>query len=189
MVIPPKKAKTDRDSFLIFASGVLVFLVGLNPEFIGFQTRFALFAQEMLRYGPTFFPTTYRVPYPDYPAASTYLIYLVSLPFGKVTVLSAVLPTAIVSAFILVLIYRLAAIHSIEWGLYAVLLTFFTVEFLHQSRSISLDQYTSLASILCIYLAYSSEVFGHTKRLWLIPFVFVGVFFSVASSEWLSLRR
>lgn len=170
---PCENSKTNRDSLLIFALGVLVFTVGLNPEFIGFQTRFALFAKEMLNYGPSFFPTTYRIPYPDYPAASTYLIYLLSLPFGKVTVLSAVLPTAVTSAFILVFTYRIGAMHTREWGIYAVLIALFTYNFFIESRSIALDQYTGLVTVLCFYLSYSALLSGKRKCLWLIPFLFV----------------
>jgi 4-amino-4-deoxy-L-arabinose transferase-like glycosyltransferase len=169
----PENPKTNRDSLLIFASGVIVFTIGLSPEFVGFQNRFALFAQEMLRYGPTYFPTTYRTAYPDYPATSTFLIYILSLLFHKVTVLSAVLPTAIASALILVLIYRIGATQSRKWGIYGVLFALFTQEFLAESRSICLDQYTSLVTALCFYLAYSASLFGRQKRLWLIPLLFV----------------
>jgi len=170
---PSEKSKTNRDSLLIFALGVLVFTVGLNQEFIGFQARFALFAKEMLNYGPSFFPTVYRIPYPDYPAASTYLIYLLSLPFGKVTVLSAILPTAVTSAFILVFTYRIGAMHTREWGICAVLFALFTYNFFIESRSIALDQYTSLVTVLCFYLSYSALLSGNRKRLWLVPFLFV----------------
>ena len=66
----------DKDSLAIFLIGVVIFTIGLNPEFIGYDCRFAVFAQEMLRNGPTFFPTTYDQPYPDYTGASTLMIYL-----------------------------------------------------------------------------------------------------------------
>ena len=165
-------SKTNRDSFLIFALGVLVFTFGLSTEFIGFQARFALFAKEMLNYGPSFFPTVYRNPYPDYPAASTYLIYLLSLPLGKVTVLSAILPTAVTSAFILVFTYRIGALLKREWGIYAVLFALLTYNFLSDSRSISLDQYTSLVTVLCFYLSYSALLSGKRNRLWFVPFLF-----------------
>jgi 4-amino-4-deoxy-L-arabinose transferase-like glycosyltransferase len=168
----PENSRTNTDSLLIFASGVIVFTIALSPEFVGFQNRFVLFAQEMLRYGPTFFPTTYRTAYPDYPATSTFLIYILSLPFHNVTVLTAVLPTAIVSALILVLIYRIGATQSRKWGLYAVFFALFTEEFLAESRSISLDQYTSLVTVSCFYLAYSASLLGRPRRLWLIPLLF-----------------
>jgi 4-amino-4-deoxy-L-arabinose transferase-like glycosyltransferase len=168
-----ENVETNRHSLAIFALGIVIFTIGLNSEFIGLENRFALFAQEMLRDGPTLFPTTYRVPYPDYPATSTYLVYLLSLPFGRVTVLSAILPTAVVSALVMVVIYRIGTLHSRAWGLTAVLFALFTQEFLEESRSVSLDQYTSLATVLCFYTAYSVSVLGRPKRLWLIPLFFV----------------
>ncbi len=172
----PGKPIVNRDSLLIFLISIVLFTVGLNPEFIGFDCRFAMFAQEMLRNGPTFFPTTYDQPYPDYPGTSTFMIYLVSLLFGKVTPLTAILPTAIVSALILVVIYRIGAMHSRKWGLFAVLLALFTKEFFSLSRHITTDQYTSLATVLCFYLAYSATVYGRQKRLWFVPLLFIASF-------------
>ncbi len=176
VILSPGSRKTGRESLLIFGFGLLVFTIGLGPEFIGSQCRYALFAQEMLHYGPTYFPTTYRNPYPDYPASSTYLIYLLSLPFKKITLLSAVLPTAVTSAIILVIIYQIGSTQSKKWGGYAVIFALFTHEFLVESRSISLDQYISLATVLCFYLAYSSALSGERIKLWLIPLLFVAGF-------------
>jgi 4-amino-4-deoxy-L-arabinose transferase-like glycosyltransferase len=166
----------NRDSLLIFLIGVLVFTVGLRPEFIGFDCRFAMFAQEMMRNGPTFFPTTYGQPYPDYPATSTFLIYLVSQLFGKVTPFTAILPTAIISALSLVVIYRIGAMHSRQWALFAVLINLFTKDFLNLSRSVSQDHYTSLVTVLCFYLAYSATVYGRKKRLCFIPLLLIANF-------------
>ncbi len=165
-----------RDSLVVFLIGVVVFTIGLSPEFIGFDCRFAVFAQEMLRDGPTFFPTTYGQPYPDYPGTSTFMIYLVSLLFGKVTPFTAILPTAVVSALVPVVTYWIGAMQSRQWGLFAVLLALFTTEFFGLSRSISTDQYTSLATVLCFYLAYSATVHGRQKRLWFIPLLFIASF-------------
>lgn len=167
---------SNRDSFFIFCSGIVVFTVGLSPEFLGLDCRFAMFAQEMLRNGPTFFPTTYGQPYPDYPATSTWLIYLASLPFGKVTHFSTVLPVAVISALILVVTYRIGAMHSRQWGLCAVALTLFTIEFVELSRSPSPDQYVGLATALCFYLAYSAEIYDRPKRLLFTPLLFAAGF-------------
>ncbi|MEN6427883.1 MAG: glycosyltransferase family 39 protein [Phycisphaerales bacterium] len=160
---------TKRNSLLILLFGVIVFTLALAPEFISFDARFALFAQEMLRKGPSFFPTTYGTPYPDYQAVSTLLIYLVSLPLGRVTPFTAVLPTAVVSALVLVVTYQIGALHSRRRGLAAVLFTLFTAEFLAMSRSIALDQYATLATVLSFYLVYSSDCLGRRRRLWLLP--------------------
>jgi len=169
--LPERPSDLRRDSLLIFFLGIGIFTIALDGEFISSQARFALFAQEMLRNGPSFFPTTYDTPYPDYTATSTFLICLVSLPFGKVTPFTAVLPTAVVSALILVITYRIGATISRQWGWTAVLLTLFTHLFLTESRSISLDQYNALATTLCFYLIYSADIYGKRRRLWFIPLV------------------
>lgn len=158
------------DSWLIFLTATALFTIGLPPEFIGLQARFGLFAQEMFRNGPSWFPTTYGQPYPDYPGTSTFLIYLVSLPFGKVSPITAILPTAMASALTLVVTYRIGALRSRRWGVAAVLMSLLTIQFVFESRSISLDQYTNLAACVSFYLVYSSDILGRYGRLgFLIP--------------------
>jgi 4-amino-4-deoxy-L-arabinose transferase-like glycosyltransferase len=165
-----------RDSLLIFVAGVALFTVWLPPEFIGLDGRFALFAQEMLRNGPTFFPTSYGQPYPDYPATGTFLIYLASLPMGRVTPFTAALPTAIASALILVLIYRIGATHSRHWGLMGVGFAMLTKTFVSMSRCVSLDQFVCLATGLGFYLIYTADIYGKKGRLWLVPAIMAGSF-------------
>jgi len=86
----------------------------------------------------------------------------------------------VTSALILVLTYQIGAIRSRRWGLAAVLLVLFTAKFFNESRSIALDQYTSLATILSFYLVYSATCYGRDKRLvllpviWFLSFVFRG---------------
>ncbi|MBU1056253.1 MAG: glycosyltransferase family 39 protein [Proteobacteria bacterium] len=130
----------------------------------------------MLRNGPTFFPTTYGKPYPDYPATGTLMIYLASLPGGHVTPFTAAIPTAIVSALILVLIFRIGAIHSLEWGLIGVGFILLTKTFVSLSRCVSPDQFVSLAAALGFYIIYTADVFDKKRRLFWIPLIFVGGF-------------
>jgi hypothetical protein len=174
--ISTESTQLNKDSLAIFFLGCIIFTVALQSEFISIQARFILFAQEMLRYGPTFFPTTYQVPYPDYPATSTFVIYLVSLLFGKVTPFSSVFPTAITSALILVVTYRIGAIQIRKWGLLSVLFLLSTYLFFSESRNISLDQYVSLVTVLCFYIVYSADIFNKRKRLWFIPLLLAGGF-------------
>lgn len=176
------------DPVLVFFGCLALFLFGLhNQDFIGFQTRFAVFAQEMLRNGISFFPTTYNAPYPDYPATSTLLIYLVSLPFNKVTPFTAILPTAITSALIAVVTYKIGALQNRVWGWYGVLFLLFTASFLAEARTIALDQYISLITASCFYLLYSADCAHHDGKtqsfpkqlfylslLWVIGFAFRG---------------
>lgn len=146
-----------REALFLWVVSLLVFLFGIwHQPFINFETRFAVFAQEMLLNGLTLFPTTYGKPYPDYPVTSTVLIWLFSLPFGQVTKFSAVLPTALASATVVALTYKLFAEYSREWGILAVGFEFLTVTFLADARSISLDQIVSAICLSAFYLTHMS---------------------------------
>jgi 4-amino-4-deoxy-L-arabinose transferase-like glycosyltransferase len=167
---------TNRDSLLVFIAGMALFTIGLPAEFTGFQCRFGLFIKEMLWNDPTLFPTVYGHPYPDYPATSTFLSWLLARIFGKVTPFMAILPSATASALILVFTYRIGALCSRNWGIYAVLVSLLTYQFVFESRTISLDQYTSLATIVSFYIVHTASVYGKTRRLWLVPLLFVAGF-------------
>ena len=124
--------KKHQTPWLIFFIGLAIFSLGLSPELVAFQTRFAFFAQEMLQHGIKLFPYTYQGPYPDYPLLPTLLIYLFSWPISQVTSFTAILPTAITSSLILVFIYLLGKTQSERLGIYAVL---FALLLLVQSRT------------------------------------------------------
>ncbi len=102
----------NRQSLGLGLIALLLFLAGVYQQAaIGFDSR----AQEMLRHGPGFFPTTYGEPYPDYSAFSTLLVWLFALPFGTVNALAAWLPSALAAAWIVVLMYRLVAPRCSTW--------------------------------------------------------------------------
>ncbi|MBS1228372.1 MAG: putative rane protein [Proteobacteria bacterium] len=161
-----------NEALCLWVVAVLLFTFGIwHQPFINFETRFAVFAQEMLRHGPTLFPTTYGQPYPDYPVTSTVLIWLASLPFGEVTRFSAVLPTALASALVVALTYRLLVPYSRRWGALAVGFELLTLMFVAESRSISIDQMVSAITLAAFYLthqAYREQAALPTKRLWLL---------------------
>lgn len=121
---------------------------------IGFDSRFVLFAQEMLRHGPSLFPTTYGEAYPDYPGTSTFLVYLLSLPFGRVDSLAAWLPSAAAAAAVVALVYRLLEPISRRWALLAVAMLLLTATFVSETRAVSLDQMISALALGAFYLAY-----------------------------------
>ncbi len=172
-----KEVGKIKASIIIFFCGITLFTIGLPDEFVGFQCRFALFAQEMLRNGPTLFPTTFDTPYPDYPATSTFLIYLPARLTGEVTPLIAVLPTAVASSLILVFTYLVGARISRKWGLLAVLFSMLTFTFVKESREISLDQFISLLTLIGFYALSSPAAGPTTAWKWaLLPLLFVAGF-------------
>nr|WP_283099423.1 glycosyltransferase family 39 protein [Pseudomonas sp. MWU15-20650] len=155
---------------------LVLFIVGnWHQAVIGFDSRFVLFAQEMLRHGPSFFPTTYGQPYADYLATSTLLTWLLSLPLGQVTSLTAWLPTAVASALIVVLVYRLTAPYSPRWGLLSVAMLLLSSTFISETRAVSLDQMLAAVALAVFYLGYAHDHFGAAKRLhWLFLLLILG---------------
>jgi 4-amino-4-deoxy-L-arabinose transferase-like glycosyltransferase len=147
------------EALLIFLVALVLFSIGLGErEFIGFESRFGLFAREMLQNGITPFPTVYSDPYPDYPATQTILIYLLSLLYGKLSIFTAVLPTAICAALTLALTYLMGALYTRSWGVHAVLLELATVGFLVEARTISLDQMVTTCTVFTAYIACSRSL-------------------------------
>ncbi|MDV3056398.1 ArnT family glycosyltransferase [Pseudomonas paracarnis] len=155
---------------------LVLFIVGnWHQAIIGFDSRFVLFAQEMLRHGPSFFPTTYGQPYADYLATSTLLTWLLSVPLGQVTSLTAWLPTAVASALIVVLVYRLTAPYSPRWGLLSIAMLLLSSTFISETRAVSLDQMLAAVALAVFYLGYAHDHFAAAKRLhWVFLLVLLG---------------
>ncbi|MDT3722595.1 ArnT family glycosyltransferase [Pseudomonas oryzihabitans] len=161
----PSPARLRLESLALCLLAVPLFTLGLwEQPFIGFDGRFALFAQEMFRHGVSAFPTSYGQPYPDYPATSTLFINVIAHLFGEVNRLATVIPTALASAAIVGLLYRLLASHSRRWALLAVLVLLLTNGFLAKARSICLDQFVTLAALGCFYLLWSADQRGLPRR-------------------------
>ena len=151
-------------AFLLLMAGVY----GQAP--IGFDSRFVLFAQEMLRHGPTVFPTTYGQPYADYSALSTLFIWLLSLPFGTVNAFTAWAPSAIAGAVIVTVMYRLLAPYSRRWALISIALLLLTSTFVTEVRAVSQDLMLAAVAFALFYLGYAHDHFGLARR-W--PLIFI----------------
>ena len=155
---------------------LLLFIAGIwNQGYVGFETRFVPFAREMFANGPSWFPTTYGQPYPDYPAMSTFLIYIVAMPLGEVNKFATILPTAISSAITALAAYRIMRHYDKDWAFYCVVILLLTNTFATEARAISLDQSIATISIVSFYLVWRSETFGKGTIPWLIwPLLLLG---------------
>ena len=160
------------ESLGIFLFALLLFTLGIwdqQPQ--GFDGRWALFLQEMFRHGASLFPTTYGQPYADYPGTATFLSYLFARLLGAPNHLANVLPTALASAAVVALIYRLLVPSSRQWALLTVLLTLLTTQLLEKSRSVCLDQMVALLCVASFYLLHRG---GHRWRLAVFPLFILG---------------
>ncbi|MGY2440270.1 ArnT family glycosyltransferase [Pseudomonas sp. SDO52101_S400] len=163
-----------RPCLSIFFLTLVVFMVlQYKPAVLNYTTRFVDFADYMLLNGVTLFPIADDLnPYPDYTVTTTLLVYLFSLPFGRVSILSMGLPSCIAASLMLVFIYRLGALHNRKWGVYGVLFSLLTWAFLDGVNSLALDIYPALFTLICFYIAYSADVKKDPSRL---VFLFVGI--------------
>ncbi|CAN5459539.1 hypothetical protein BH10PSE19_BH10PSE19_04750 [soil metagenome] len=163
----------------IFLLSLILFTIGtLNQQF-GFgveESRYILFAQKMLHTGITAFPLLRTEFYPDYPATYTILIYLFSLLGHQVTPFTAILPSALAAAWTLMLTYRLAALYSARWGIYAVLFALGTYEFLLLARLPSPDPIVAAVAISSFFILYRDHYTGRNNAHWALPLLFLGGF-------------
>ncbi|WP_247255672.1 ArnT family glycosyltransferase [Pseudomonas moorei] len=159
-----------QQSCVVGLLALLLCIAGVYQQApIGFDSRFMLFAQEMLRHGPSFFPTTYGQPYADYLGLSTLFIWLTALPFGQVNSLSAWLPSAIAGAVIVTLMYRLVAPVSSRWALLSIALMLLTNTFITEVRAVSQDLMLAAVAFAVFYLGYAADHFSAPRR-WLLIF-------------------
>ncbi len=160
-----------RHSLIAGLLAFLLFIAGVYEQApIGFDSRFVLFAQEMLRHGPSVFPTTYGEPYADYSSLSTLFIWLLSLPFGTVNSLTAWLPSAVAGAVIVTLMYRLLAPSSVRWAVVSIALLMLTSTFITETRAVSQDLMLAAVAFSVFYLGYAHDHFAAGRR-W--PLVFI----------------
>lgn len=140
-----------------------------KPAILNYTTRFVDFTEYMLAHGITLFPVADNLqPYPDYTIANTFLEYLASLPFGRVSILSMGLPICMAASLMLVFVYKLGALHDRKWGVYAVFFSLFSWAFLDGVTYQSLDVYPALFTIIAFYLVYSDNLKLRQPRLALI---------------------
>lgn len=173
------QAQIRRQSLLLGLLALLLMSAGVYSQApIGFDSRFVLFAQEMLRHGPSVFPTTYGQPYADYSALSTLFVWLLSLPFGQVNSLSAWLPSAIAGSVIVTLMYRLLAPYSQRWALLSIALLLLTTTFVTEARGVSQDLMLSAVAFTVFYLGYAADHFDAPRR-WALIFVLLLLGFGI----------
>ncbi len=162
-------SRTRQHSLWLGLLALILFSAGVYQQAaIGFDSRFVMFAQEMLRNGPSVFPTTYGQPYADYSAVSTLFIWLLSLPFGQVNSLSAWLPSAIAGAVIVTLMFRLLAPYSQRWALISIAMMLMTSTFITEARAVSQDLILAAVAFSVFYLGYAADHFAARRRWWLI---------------------
>lgn len=190
-----------HESWLIFFGSLALFLYGLfDREWVGHEALFKIFTQEMLYSGPKIFPTLYGNPYAETPNTLSFLSYLFTLPSGKITTLTTLLPCAIASSASLVLMYRIALPIDREWGRISVLLALFTYQFFDSARTFSITPLLMLSSIWAFYLCNQNKQTKYLSLPLIMGFLVQGPLglitagvgawaFYISEHNWLQLKK
>ena len=94
---------------LFFLLPLMLYAIpSLLRDIYGMEARNALFAREIFQQGISIIPCMMGRPYPDYPPLYFILEYIFSIPAGRVTTFSAVLPSAISAACLVYLTWTYA---------------------------------------------------------------------------------
>jgi 4-amino-4-deoxy-L-arabinose transferase-like glycosyltransferase len=103
------RPERDRAVIGVVLLAALVMLVHLGARIFGNndEARFPLLAQAALERGEWFFPRINGVVYHTKPLLLAWLIAAVSLPFGRVTQLTAVVPSAVAAVATVTVVYAL----------------------------------------------------------------------------------
>ena len=159
---------------IFFIGFIVLMLCQYSGGMVDYTARFPIFVENALHHGLTYFPMINGHAYPDYPIGNTFLIYLASLPFGKVSIFTVGVLYCLAASLTLVLIYKLGALHDKKWGLYAVLFALFTWKFIDAVHSLAMDVYPMLMTTFCFYLVYTAKIAQDNRRLWLLPLGLLG---------------
>jgi len=159
-----------------FCGAILIFLYGLNSiEIIMIDTRFGLFVREMnVASILSPYPFLYGKVYPDYCSLPIYLMYLSSLLTGAVSQMTLTLPSAIASALLVVMTYRIGKkMLSVRFGALGALLVFMSFEFINIARLASIDVYPALLGTLAFEQSFFACRDRRGPRYWLLALLFL----------------
>jgi len=95
---------------------------------------------------------------PRLPCDQHVVDYLCAKLFNGLDKLIAVVPSALAASMTMVLCYLIGSLHDKRWGWFAVGFLLFIVEFVSEARTISPDQFVTLVTAGCFYLAYSRQL-------------------------------
>ncbi len=159
----------DRFLFLAgFLTALLLAYTWTTPlrDIYGMDVRNALITREMLEKGMTFIPRVLGQFYPDYPPLYFWLEALFSMPFGHVTTLTAILPSALFAVGLVALTYHLGCKVNLRVGWLAALILATSPTFWLEAGSATIDMLLAFNVTAAIMFLYFKDLNGNpTKRV------------------------
>ncbi len=149
----PIPASGTRELLIFFLLPLFFYAFpALFRDIYGMEARNALFAREMLENGISFVPTLMGRPYPDYPPLYFLLEYLFSLPAGRVTTFTAVLPSALSASALVWMVWRYLKPLSPHLGAASALILATTPGFFLKASHATVDMLLALTTFAAFCL-------------------------------------
>ena len=147
---------------ILFTGFLFLFNTGKRDLWAPDEPRYAQVSKEMRDSGNFIVPHLNSEPYPDKPPLLFWLINLFSLPFGKITALSARLPSAFAGIGCCVAIFYLgkSLYHNTRIALMASLLLATSSKFLWMAHRVAFDVLLTFfvtMAIVCFYKGYAAR--------------------------------
>ncbi len=142
---------------ILIAGAAFAIYIWTSPlrDLYGLEARTALLARQMLEGGASFFPMIFGKVYPDYNPLYFWLEALFSLPSGHISTFTAVLPSALCAAGLVILTLRLGYEISARTGFLSAMVLAVTPGFWIEASHATIDMTLALCvgvSILCLFL-------------------------------------
>jgi len=159
---------------LFFTSFLFLFNIGERDLWAPDEPRYAQVAKEMWDSGNFILPQLNGKPYPDKPPFLFWLINLFSIPFGKITPLSARLPSAFAGVGCCLAMFYFAknTYQNTRIGLLTALILATSTKFLWMAHRIAFDIVLTLFVVLAI-LSFYKGYKVHRKKGWYYTLFYV----------------
>jgi len=159
---------------ILFTGFLFLFNLGKRDLWAPDEPRYAQVSKEMRDTGNFIVPHLNSAPYPDKPPLLFWLINLFSLPFGKITALSARLPSAFAGIGCCVAIFYLGKYlyQNTRLALLSSLLLATSSKFLWMAHRVAFDVLLTFfvtMAIVCFYKGYSKQ--KNNKKYYILFYI------------------
>ncbi|MDN3513772.1 MAG: glycosyltransferase family 39 protein [Candidatus Brocadia sp.] len=159
---PVNNTRTIAICIILFTAFLFLFNTGKRDLWAPDEPRYAQVSKEMRDSGNFIVPQLNSAPYPDKPPLLFWLINLFSIPFGKITALSARLPSAFAGIGCCLALYYLgkSLYRNTRIALLSALILATSSKFLWMAHRVAFDvplTFFVTMAILCFYKGYTGQ--------------------------------
>ena len=150
----------------LFTAFLFLFNIGKRDLWAPDEPRYAQVAKEMMDSGNFIVPHLNSAPYPDKPPLLFWLINVFSIPFGKITALSARLPSALAGIGCCIALFYLSKslFQNTRIALFSSLILATSTKFLWMAHRVAFDvilTFLVTMAIFCFYKGYQLRINQH----------------------------